>query len=175
VPTHDDGKLFEFLILEGAQAGLSWDTVLRKRENYRAALDGFDPTRIAAYNSGKLKRLLSDPGLIRNRLKMASVVQNAKAFLRVQEEFRSFDSYIWGFVGGRPVVNARHSSGQIPARTTASDAMSRDLQRRGFTFVGSTICYGFMQAMGLVNDHMVECFRYRQLLGKRTAATRRRP
>jgi DNA-3-methyladenine glycosylase I len=161
-PQHDDRVLFEFLILEGAQAGLSWDTILQKRENYRAAFDGFDPKKIARYDRRKTQRLLcsKDAGIIRNRLKIASAIQNAKAFLAVQEEFGSFDRYIWQFVGGKPRVNAWRLGKKIPARTTESDAMSKDLKKRGFNFVGSTICYAFMQATGIVNDHAVECFRY---------------
>lgn len=165
-PTHDDDRLFEFLILEGAQAGLSWDTILKKRENYRVALEGFDPARIARYDRRRIAALLRDPGIIRNRLKIASAVQNAKAFLQIQDEFGSFDAYIWGFVGGRPMINAWRSSKQVPAQTPQSDAMSKDLKRRGFTFVGTTICYAFMQAMGMVNDHLTDCFRYRQLSRK---------
>jgi len=161
VPVHDDRTLFEFLILEGAQAGLSWSTILNKRENYRRAFDGFDPRRIARYQPPKIKTLLADPGIVRNRLKVASAVENAKAFLRVQEEFGSFDRYIWQFVGGTPRVNKWKSLRQVPARTSESDAMSKDLQRRGFKFVGSTICYAFMQGVGIVNDHLVDCFRYR--------------
>jgi DNA-3-methyladenine glycosylase I len=160
VPQHDDRILFEFLILEGAQAGLSWDTILRKRENYRAAFDGFDPARVARYDRRKVQALLRNEGIVRNRLKMASAIGNARAFLAVQKEFGSFDRYIWQFVGGKPRVNARRFGGKIPARTAESDAMSRDLKKRGFTFVGSTICYAFMQAVGMVNDHVVECFRY---------------
>ncbi len=162
VPQHDDRALFEFLILEGAQAGLSWDTILRKRENYRAAFDGFDPKKIARYDRRKTQRLLrsKDAGIVRNRLKIASAIQNAKAYLAVQEEFGSFYRYIWQFVGGKPRVNARRLGKKIPARTTESDAMSKDLKKRGFNFVGSTICYAFMQATGMVNDHAVECFRY---------------
>ena len=160
VPQHDDRVLFEFLILEGAQAGLSWDTILRKRENYRAAFDGFDAEKIARYDRRKTQRLLRDEGIIRNRLKVASAIQNAKAFLEVQKEFGAFDRYIWQFVGGRPLQNARRSIREVPARTVESDAMSKDLAKRGFKFVGSTICYAFMQATGLVNDHAVECFRY---------------
>jgi DNA-3-methyladenine glycosylase I len=160
VPQQDDLVLFEFLILEGAQAGLSWDTILRKRENYRAAFDGFDPKKIARYDWQKTQRLLRDEGIVRNRLKIASAVQNAKAFLAVQKEFGSFDGYIWQFVGGKPRVNAWRLGKKIPARTAESDAMSKDLKKRGFNFVGSTICYAFMQAMGMVNDHAVECFRY---------------
>ncbi len=160
VPTHDDRKLFEFLILEGAQAGLSWDTILNKRENYRAAYDDFDPALIARYNRRKMNALLGNPGIIRNRLKIASAVKNAKAFLQVQKEFGSFDAYIWQFVEGRPIRNRWRSLKQVPARTAQSDAMSKDLKKRGFNFVGSTICYAFMQAMGLVNDHITQCFRH---------------
>jgi len=160
VTTHDDRKLFEFLLLEGAQAGLSWDTILKKRENYRAAFDGFDPRKIARYGRKKLDALMHDPGVIRNRLKIASAVKNAQAFLRVQREFGSFDAYIWQFVGGKPVRNRWRSPRQVPARTAQSDAMSKDLKKRGFSFVGSTICYAFMQAMGLVNDHVTSCFRH---------------
>jgi DNA-3-methyladenine glycosylase I len=165
-PSHDDRHLFEFLILEGAQAGLSWDTILQKRENYRAALDGFNPERIARYDSRKQQSLLKDPGIVRNRLKIASTVQNAAAFLEVQKEFGSFDRYIWQFVNGKPIVNKWRSGERIPASTAQSDAMSKDLKRRGFNFVGSTICYAFMQAVGMVNDHAADCFRYRQV-GKR--------
>jgi DNA-3-methyladenine glycosylase I len=161
VPVHDDRTLFEFLILEGAQAGLSWSTILNKRENYRRAFDGFDPRRIARYDSRRVKKLLADPGIVRNKLKVASAIGNAKAFLRVQDEFGTFDGYIWQFVGGKPRVNKRKSLRQVPARTPESDAMSKDLQRRGFKFVGSTICYAFMQAVGMVNDHVVDCFRYK--------------
>ncbi|HEY1678317.1 MAG TPA: DNA-3-methyladenine glycosylase I [Candidatus Sulfotelmatobacter sp.] len=163
VPVHDDRKLFEFLILEGAQAGLSWSTILNKRENYRRAFDGFDPKVVARYDRRKIQQLLRDAGIVRNRLKIASTVENAKAFLRVQKEFGSFDRYIWQFVGGKPRVNARKSLKQIPPRTEESDAMSKDLKKRGFNFVGSTICYAFMQAVGMVNDHVVDCFRYRAL------------
>jgi DNA-3-methyladenine glycosylase I len=163
VPQHDDRILFEFLLLEGAQAGLSWDTILQKRENYRAALDGFDPERIARYDRRKMQSLLRNTGIVRNRLKIASAVLNAKAFLRIQKEFGSFDCYIWEFVGGKPRMNARRSTHQVPARTAESDAMSKDLKKRGFNFVGSTICYAFMQAVGMVNDHNVECFRYAQV------------
>jgi DNA-3-methyladenine glycosylase I len=165
VPEHNDRRLFEFILLEGAQAGLSWDTILKKRKNYRAAFDAFDPERIAGYDRRKIQSLLRDPGIVRNRLKIASVVQNAKAFLKVQEEFGSFDRYIWQFIGGRPRRNNRRSLKEVPARTAESDAMSKDLKKRGFTFVGSTICYAFMQAVGMVNDHLVDCFRYRQLKG----------
>jgi DNA-3-methyladenine glycosylase I len=160
VPQHNDRVLFEFMILEGAQAGLSWDTILRKRKNYRAAFDGFDPQKIARYGQRKIERLLRDQGIVRNRLKIASAVRNAKAFLAVQKEFGAFDRYIWQFVGGKPLVNARRQGKKIPASTRESDAMSKDLKKRGFNFVGSTICYAFMQAMGMVNDHAVECFRY---------------
>ncbi len=160
VPQHDDRVLFEFLILEGAQAGLSWDTILKKRENYRAAFDRFDPAAVARYDGKIRRRLLANPGIIRNRLKIESTVQNAKAFLAVQEEFGSFDRYVWQFAGGAPLVNSRRTLKQVPARTKESDAMSRDLLRRGFKFVGSTICYAFMQAVGMVNDHLVSCFRY---------------
>jgi DNA-3-methyladenine glycosylase I len=163
VPVHDDRTLFEFLILEGAQAGLSWNTILNTRENYRRAFDGFDPSRVACYDRRKAQQLLRDPGIVRNKLKIAASVENAKAFLRVQEEFASFDRYIWQFVGGRPKVNTRKSMRQVPARTAESDAMSKDLKRRGFNFVGSTICYAFMQAVGMVNDHVVTCFRYKEL------------
>jgi len=160
VPQHDDRVLFEFLILEGAQAGLSWDTILRKRENYRAAFDGFDAKKIARYDRRKTLQLLRDEGIVRNRLKVASAIRNARAFLAVQEEFGSFDAYVWQFVGGTPLVNAWRLGQKIPARTSKSDAMSKDLKKRGFNFVGSTICYAFMQATGMVNDHAVECFRY---------------
>jgi DNA-3-methyladenine glycosylase I len=160
VPQHNDRVLFEFLILEGAQAGLSWDTILRKRENYRAAFDGFDPEKIARYDRRKVQQLLRNDGIIRNRLKVASAIQNAKAFLAVQKKHRSFDLYIWQFVGGKPQINAWKLGNRLPASTPESDAMSKDLKKHGFNFVGSTICYAFMQAMGLVNDHAVECFRY---------------
>ena len=163
VPQHDDDVLFEFLILEGAQAGLSWDTILRKRENYRAAFDNFDVEKISHYNQRKMTSLMRNEGIIRNRLKILSAVKNAKAFLRIQNEFSSFDRYVWQFVGGKPKVNALTSLRQLQARTTESDTMSKDMKRRGFTFVGSTICYAFMQAVGMVNDHMVKCFRYRQV------------
>ena len=167
VPAHDDCRLFEFLILEGAQAGLSWETILNKRENYRAAFDQFDPARVAAYDRRKMQRLLNDPGIVRNRLKIGSAVGNAKAFLRVAEQFGSFDRYIWRFVDGAPRVNSRKSPRQVPAKTAESDAMSKDLKARGFNFVGSTICYAFMQAVGMVNDHLVRCFRYEALGGGR--------
>ena len=163
VPCHDDRVLFEFLVLEGAQAGLSWDTILRKRENYRAALDGFDPGKIARYDKRKLDSLMHNDGIVRNRLKIHSVVKNAKAFLEVQKEFGSFDRYVWQFVRGAPRIHARRKPGDLPAQTAESDAMSKDLKKRGFTFVGSTICYAFMQAVGMVNDHAVTCFRYREV------------
>ena len=164
VPVHDDRTLFEFLILEGAQAGLSWNTILNKRDNYRKAFAGFDPARVARFDSRKRQQLLRDPGIVRNKLKIASTIENAKAFLRVQEEFGSFDAYIWQFVGGKPQVRSPKSMKQVPAKTAESDAMSKDLKKRGFNFVGSTICYAFMQAVGMVNDHVVNCFRYKQLL-----------
>jgi len=167
VPVHDDRTLFEFLILEGAQAGLSWNTILNKRENYRKAFDGFDAVRVAGYDRRRIQQLLRDPGIVRNKLKIAAAVENAKAFLRVQEEFGSFDRYIWQFVGGKPRVNSRRSLRQVPARTAESDAISKDLKRCGFRFVGSTICYAFMQAVGMVNDHVVDCFRYRTLSSQR--------
>ena len=163
VPLHDDRRLFEMLLLEGAQAGLSWDTILNKRESYRRAFDEFDPPAIAKYNEQDVTRLLSDPGIVRNRLKVRSAIQNAKAFLAVQEEHGSFDPYIWQFVGGRPRRNDRRSLNEIPARTAESDAMSEDLKKRGFNFVGSTICYAFMQAVGMVNDHTMDCFRYAEI------------
>lgn len=161
IPVHDDRKLFEFLILEGAQAGLSWSTILNKRENYRRVFDRFDAARIAAYDRKKVRQLLADPGIVRNKLKIASTIANAGAFLEVQKEFGSFDRYIWQFIGGRPRTNAIRSMRQIQARTPESDAMSKDLKKRGFNFVGSTICYAFMQAVGMVNDHLVNCFRYK--------------
>lgn len=164
VPVHDDQRLFEFLILEGAQAGLSWDTILKKRDNYRSAFDRFDPGRVARYDRRKIAALLKDPGIVRNRLKIASTVQNARAFLKVQEEVGSFDRYIWQFTGGKTLVNQRKAGRPAPARTPQSDAMSKDLRTRGFSFVGSTICYAFMQAVGMVNDHAVDCFRYRAIL-----------
>ncbi len=163
VPQHDDRSLFEFLILEGAQAGLSWDTVLRKRENYRAAFDNFDAEKIALYDEAKKAELLKNEGIIRNRLKIASAVQNANAFLKIQKEFGSFDSYIWSFVDGKPIINKWKSLTEVPAKTPVSDAMSKDLKKRGFNFVGSTIMYAFMQACGLVNDHLVSCFRYKEI------------
>jgi DNA-3-methyladenine glycosylase I len=161
VPQHDDRVLFEFLILEAAQAGLSWTTILNKRENYRAAYDGFDVKRIAQYDTRKVAKLLADPGIVRNRLKVAASITSAQAFLAVQKEFGSFDAYVWPFVGGQPRQNRRASMQEVPARTPESDALSKDLLRRGFKFAGSTICYAFMQAVGLVNDHTVDCFRHR--------------
>ncbi len=163
VPSHDDSTLFEFLILEGAQAGLSWDTILKKRENYRVAFDRFDPKKIAHYDRRKIQSLMSDAGIIRNRLKITSAIQNAKAFRKVQDEFGSFDTYIWQFTNGSPIVNSGRSLSQVPVRTPQSDAMSKDLKKRGFSFVGTTICYAFMQAVGMVNDHLTGCFRYSQL------------
>lgn len=163
MPLHDDRRLFEFLILEGAQAGLSWDTVLAKRENYRKAFDDFDAEKIALYDEQKCAELLQNQGIIRNRLKIASVVRNAKCYLEVVKEFGSFDKYIWSFTGSKPIKNAWESLSQIPASTPISDAMSKDLKRRGFNFVGSTIMYAFMQACGLVNDHLVSCFRYNEV------------
>jgi DNA-3-methyladenine glycosylase I len=163
VPVHDDRKLFEFLILEGAQAGLSWDTVLKKRDRYRKVFSNFDPKKVARFNRQKVKTLLQDPGIIRNRLKIDSTITNAKAFLQIQKEFGSFDAYIWKFVNNRPLQNNWKSHIGLPATTKESDAMSKDLKKRGFRFVGSTICYAFMQAVGMVNDHAVTCFRHRQL------------
>jgi DNA-3-methyladenine glycosylase I len=161
VPLHDDRVLFEFLILEGAQAGLSWETILRKRDNYRAAFDNFDPHKVAAYQTRKVEKLLQDAGIVRNRLKIASAVQNAKAFLRVQKEFGSFDTYVWRFVNGRPIK--RKPRQQVLTHSPESDALSRDLLQRGFKFVGPTICYAFMQAVGMVNDHNPKCFRYAEI------------
>jgi len=163
VPLHDDDKLFEMLILEGAQAGLSWETILRKRENFRRAFDNFHPKKIAKYDEKKIKGLLSDPGIIRNELKIRSAVKNASALLAVQKEFGTFDSYIWRFVGSKPKINRWKRLREIPAATEESKAMSKDLLKRGFNFVGPTICYAFMQATGMVNDHIVDCFRYREL------------
>jgi DNA-3-methyladenine glycosylase I len=160
VPVHDDRLLFEFLVLEGAQAGLSWDTILRKRERFREAFAGFDPDRVARYDKRKVQVLLKDPGIVRNRLKIEAAIANARAFLDVQEQFGSFDRYIWQFVDGRPKQNAWKTLKQVPASTRESDAMSKDLKQRGFRFVGSTICYAHMQATGMVNDHLVSCFRY---------------
>ncbi len=163
LPLHDDRLLFEFLILDGAQAGLSWSTILRKREAYRRAFDGFDPERVARYREARVARLLADAGIVRNRLKIESAIRNARAFLAVREELGSFDRYLWGFVGGKPVQNRFGKIGQIPATSPLSDLVSKDLKKRGFTFVGSTIVYAFMQAAGLVNDHLVGCFRHAQV------------
>ncbi len=163
VPVHDDRLLFEFLTLEGAQAGLSWITILRKREAYRAAFAGFDPEAGARFDEAKVAALLANPGIVRNRLKVESAVTNARAFLKVRDEFGTFDAYLWGFVEGRPIWNAWKSIAEIPASTPLSEALSRDLKRRGFRFVGSTICYAHMQAVGMVNDHTVDCFRWREL------------
>lgn len=164
VPLHDDQALFEFLILEGAQAGLSWITILKKRENYRAAFDGFDAVRIARYDANKIESLLQDAGIVRNRLKVAAAVTNAQKFLEVQAEFGSFDAFIWQFVDGKPKQNRWRSLAEIPASTPESDAMSKELKRRGFKFVGSTICYAHMQATGMVNDHTTDCYRHKELL-----------
>jgi DNA-3-methyladenine glycosylase I len=169
VPNHDDRHLFEMLILEGAQAGLSWSTVLNKRENYRKAFDNFDAEKVARYNAKKVRALLGNAGIIRNRLKIDSAIQNAKAFLKVREEFESFDAYIWQFVGGKPKQNRWRTFKEIPARTAESDAMSKDLKKRGFNFVGSTICYAFMQAVGMVNDHPLTCFRHAEVRNRSAA------
>ena len=163
VPVHDDRTLFEFLVLEGAQAGLSWLTILKKRANYVLAFDKFDPQKVAAYDSRKVKELISNPGIIRNRLKIEAAVQNARSFLSVQQEFGSFDNYIWQFVGGRTLRNAWNTAGELPAQTDTSAGMSSDLKKRGFKFVGPTICYAFMQATGMVNDHTVDCYRYNEV------------
>ena len=163
VPVYDDRTLFEFLILEGAQAGLSWITILKMRENYRRAFDNFDPVKISTYDAKKIAKLLQDPSIIRNRLKIEGAIENARAFLKIQEEFGSFSRYIWGFVGGKPRVNHWTVSAEIPAQTLESQAMSRDLRKRGFKFVGPTICYAFMQAVGMVNDHTVDCFRHEEI------------
>jgi DNA-3-methyladenine glycosylase I len=173
VPLHDDRGLFEFLILEGAQAGLSWSTILNKRENYRKAFDHFDARKIARYDDRKVKALLADQGIVRNRLKIAAAIQNAQAFLAVEKEFGSFDAFLWRFVGGTPVQNAFRTLQDVPARTPQSDAMSKELQKRGFRFVGSTICYALMQAVGMVNDHLVDCFRYKELTSPRSRAKSR--
>ncbi len=170
VPLHDDRALFEFLVLEGAQAGLSWDTILRKRDRYRAVFDQFDPEAVARYDEAKTAALLADPGIIRNRMKIAAAIQNARAFLAVQAEFGTFDAYIWRFVDGQARVNRWRALGELPAETAESAAMSKDLRRRGFTFVGPTICYAFMQATGMVNDHTTDCYRYAELGGIRTPA-----
>ncbi|CUS02389.2 3-methyl-adenine DNA glycosylase I, constitutive [Candidatus Promineifilum breve] len=168
VPVHDDRTHFEFLILEGAQAGLSWSTILKKRANYRRAFDHFDPATVAAYDEAKIEQLLADAGIIRNRLKVTAAVRNAREFLKVQAEFGSFDAYIWSFVGGRPIVNAWESLRQLPAETAESRTLSKDLKGRGFSFVGPTIMYAHMQAIGLVNDHLVSCFRYHELRADQT-------
>ena len=169
VPVHEDRVLFEFLILEGAQAGLSWDTILKKRARYREVFDEFDPQKVASYDAKKVKSLLADAGIVRNRLKIAASIGNARAFLAVQKEFGSFDAYVWGFVGGVPRKNAWKQSRQIPPRSAESDALSKDLLKRGFKFVGSTICYAFMQAVGMVNDHLTSCYRYTELARARTS------
>ena len=163
VPVHDEHKWFEFLILEGAQAGLSWDTILKKRARYLEVFDGFDPKKVARYDKKKVRELLRDPGIIRNRLKIDSAIGNARAFLEIQKEFGTFDAYVWRFVGGQPKQNAWKTHKRVPAKTAESDAMSKELQKRGFRFVGSTICYALMQATGIVNDHLLSCFRYREL------------
>ncbi|HCP22925.1 MAG: DNA-3-methyladenine glycosylase I [SAR202 cluster bacterium] len=163
VPLHDDRMLFEFLMLEGAQAGLSWNTILQKRENYRAAFDNFEPSVVAGYGDDKIQSLLADAGIVRNRLKIAATIGNAKAYLSVVEEFGSFDDYVWGLAGGTPLVNSWQSMSEIPGKTDVSDHMSNELKKRGFKFVGSTICYAFMQATGMVSDHRVGCFRYNQI------------
>jgi DNA-3-methyladenine glycosylase I len=163
VPVHDESRLFEFLILEGAQAGLSWLTILKKRDNYRRAYDNFDVDKVAGYKSRKVRQLLNDPGIVRNELKINSSIANAKAVINIRKEFGSLDKYIWGFVDGKPIVNSRKGLSDIPSHTSESDAMSKDLKKRGFKFVGSTICYAFMQAVGMVNDHEVSCFRYKVL------------
>ena len=163
VPVHDEHKWFEFLILEGAQAGLSWDTILKKRARFREVFDGFDPEKVARYDKEKVRELLRDPGIIRNRLKIDSAIGNARAFFEIQKEFGTFDAYIWRFAGGQPKQNAWKTHKRVPAKTRESDALSKELQRRGFRFVGSTICYALMQATGIVNDHLVSCFRYREL------------
>lgn len=163
VPVHDDRKHFEMLILEGAQAGLSWETILRKRDSYRKAFADFDPQKVARFSEEKLEKLLLDPGIVRNRLKVFGAVKNAKAFLAVQKEFGTFDAYVWRFVGGKPMNGRRKGREEVPARTAESDAMSKDMAKRGFTFVGSTILYAYMQAIGMVNDHTIDCFRYRQM------------
>jgi DNA-3-methyladenine glycosylase I len=163
LPQHDDQRLFELLILEGAQAGLSWSTILNKRAGYRRAFDNFDPRRVARYDQRKVKQLLANPEIVRNRLKIHAAIQNAKAFLAVQKEFNSFDRYLWRFVGNKPIQNAWRSLAEIPARTAESDALSKDLLKRGFKFVGSTICYAYMQAIGMMNDHVIGCFRYREV------------
>jgi len=167
VEIHDDRTLFEFLVLEGAQAGLSWSTILRKREGYRKAFDNFDARKVSRYSEKTVARLLADPGIIRNRLKINAAIANARAFLQVQKEFGSFDRYIWQFVNGKPIQNSWRKMTEIPSITPESDAMSKDLKKRGFKFIGATICYAFMQAVGMVNDHVVDCFRYKELKNKR--------
>lgn len=166
VPVHDDRKLFEFLILEGAQAGLSWETILNKRENYQKALDNFVPEKVSQYTKKDIKRLIANPGIIRNRLKIAAVINNARKFLEVEKEFRTFDKYIWRFVNYKPIKNSFKKLSALPAKTEESEAMSRDLKKRGFRFVGPTICYAFMQAVGMVNDHITDCFRYAEIARK---------
>lgn len=166
VPVHDDRTLFEFLTLEGAQAGLSWSTILKKRDAYRKAFAEFDPVKVARFTPARVDRLMQDAGIVRNRLKIESTVSNAKAFLAVQREFESFDRYLWAFVGGTPLQNARRAGSRLPASTPESDALSKDLKRRGFRFVGTTICYAFMQAVGMVNDHLITCYRHRELSGR---------
>ena len=163
VPVHDDRKLFEFLILEGAQAGLSWSTILNKRQAYIQAFDNFEPAKVASYNEAKVQALLANPGIVRNRLKIQAAIQNARSFLEVQDQYGTFDTYIWQFVDGKPIQNSWKSLQEIPATTKESDAMSKELKKRGFTFVGSTICYAFMQAVGMVNDHIIACFRWQEV------------
>ena len=163
VPTHDERKLLEFLILEGAQAGLSWSTILNKRQAYLQAFDNFEPSKVASYDEAKVQELLANPGIVRNRLKIQAAIQNACSFLEIQDQYGSFDTYIWQFVDGKPVQNSWKSLQEIPATTKESDAMSKELKKRGFTFVGSTICYAFMQAVGMVNDHIVDCFRWQEV------------
>jgi len=163
MPAHDERTLFEFLILEGAQAGLSWSTILNKRQAYIQAFDNFEPTKVASYDEAKVQQLLANPGIVRNRLKIKAAIQNARSFLEVQEQFGSFDTYIWQFVDGKPIQNSWKSLQEIPATTKESDVMSKELKKRGFTFVGSTICYAFMQAVGMVNDHIVDCFRWQEV------------
>jgi DNA-3-methyladenine glycosylase I len=169
VPVHDDRTLFEFLVLEGAQAGLSWSTILRKRENYRQAFDGFDPLKVATYDEQKIAELLNNPGIVRNRLKVNAAVENARAFLKVQEEFGSFGAYVWQFTGGKPIQNTWKTMAELPAESAESRAMSKDLKQRGFRFVGPTICYAHMQATGMVNDHTVDCFRYQEIQAMTTS------
>lgn len=173
VPVHEENILFEFLILEGAQAGLSWSTILKKRDNYRRAYDNFDVNKVAGYKNRKIGQLLNDPGIVRNKLKINASIVNAKAVIKIRKEFGSFDEYLWGFVGGKPIVNKWRKLSDIPSHTPVSDAMSRDLKKRGFKFVGSTICYAFMQAVGMVNDHEVSCYRFTTL--KNVARSSRRP